>query len=229
MPEQADEVNQTHESHFHPLASGWVADVAADDHQTVARSIERAAPAPGPMIRPMLSTPQIHGVEAVREEAFGGLEGADETERGLAAVVRDEEGRIGGEVAPRLADGTTAEDGLRGEAHQDLAQDLFGNAGESVLPLSSSPSRHGRCTGLPSSASQARWLTSRMRTPDLIWGTVEDETKVGLEMLKLACEQRGVRNCGWWGKEGALSSGDAPPHPSYRRRGLPMRTFVFVI
>jgi hypothetical protein len=70
-------------------------------------------------------------------------------ERGLLAVVRDEEGRVVGEAAPRSADSAASQDGLVGEADQDLLQDLLEEAGEAIRPPPCSSDWHGRYAGQP--------------------------------------------------------------------------------
>jgi hypothetical protein len=111
---------------------------------------------------------------SVQGEAIGGSERANEIECGLVAVVREEQGRVGGEAAPTPADGAAPEDGHWGEAHQDLLQDLLGDAGEAIPPHSRSRPvnfvRHGQFS--PNSTASLRSPSTEMKEPLLCVGFV---------------------------------------------------------
>jgi hypothetical protein len=109
---------------------------------------------------PELAGTEIHGFDAVVQEvevddaaAAVRANVADEGEeplRRLPAVVGEEEGSVGGDAAPGLADGAAPDDRLRRQAEQHIQQELSREVDEGNYP---SPRRricdlgHGRSPG----------------------------------------------------------------------------------
>jgi hypothetical protein len=117
------------------LPSGRVADVVGpageDDEKAVAGGEQmEVIPAAVP-VRPDDGAPLAGPVVENVYPALLGFPDGDELERGLPAVVGEEEGLVGGEeAAPGAADSATPEEGLGWKARQDLPEnDLLGEPG----------------------------------------------------------------------------------------------------
>jgi hypothetical protein len=123
------------------LASRRVADLEAavgtEDDEAVARSehVEVVLGAAGPARRPSDGAPLSGAVvQGVDPSLLGGPvpgAGGDERERGLAAVVGEEEFGVRGEAAaPGAADSAAPEEGLRLQTRQDLREnEILGERG----------------------------------------------------------------------------------------------------
>lgn len=89
-----------------------------------------------PNDRPELVLAEVNGFDAVVNKpqlVVVSSHVADEGEKAplrLAAVVGEEEGAVGGDAAPCLADGAGQEDGFRRQQEENLREDLFREVGD---------------------------------------------------------------------------------------------------
>jgi hypothetical protein len=87
-------------------------------------------------LEPVLALADLRAAEVVEDEV-------EEGQRGLAAVVVEKEPAVGGDAEPRPADGAASNDGLRGQAEEDVVHDAFKFIDPTVLL----PRLHSRCLG----------------------------------------------------------------------------------